>query len=1097
MRYEVPLDIDPADIIAAVGESTYARGRTYARQGRVERAMWRAKAGVVVGTVHGTARKPYTTTARLAEDGGFDHGQCSCPVGHNCKHVVALLLAAADGEASTPGEQQQGGWEQSLQQLCGAKQSTSHPPLGIELTASRGLRGREHNVSARLVRPGKRGGWVAGDLSWSRLDTLHLYGDYDDTQVRLLQELYALAQPPGGAARYPGRYLGYSSADDKHLDLSTFGSRQLWPMLEQARAAGVRLVHGTRRGELDPVCDAEVCLDVTRARSGGLDVMPLLRVDDGGEDFLDGVEPRPLRFVGRTGHGLVFTDRAAAKAAQDPGRWPLWLAKLAKPASEQLQQLVLDGRKLPIPAAGIDRFRDEFYPQLRHTATIVSSDGSFAPPEISEPTLVLSADYREGHELELTWSWRYDVGDSPLTIPLDGPMSDSGVRDLPAEQAIVERLDTGLDRFWLARGGNGQPRTLRDVRLSGVDTMRFTTELLPLLSDTAGLDVAVTGEQPDYREAGESLRIGLSTEESDGRDWFDLGVSITVEGREVPFTDVFTAIARNESHLLLPDGAFFSLEKPELQSLRRLIEEARTLQDVDGDTLRISRFQADLWGELTQLGVIDSQASAWRAQVDGLLALGTLEPPELPATVNAQLRPYQTEGYGWLTFLWRHQLGGILADDMGLGKTLQTLALVSHAKQTSGDMPPFLIVAPASVVSNWAAEAHRFTPDLDVLAVGETLARRGESLADVAAGADVVVTSYTLLRLDFEEYAAGVWSGLVLDEAQFAKNHKSKVYQCARRLPAPFKLAITGTPMENNLMELWSLLSITAPGLFPNPTAFKEYYSRPIERGDEPELLAQLRRRIKPLVKRRTKEQVVADLPSKQEQVLEVELHARHRTIYERHLQRERQKVLKLLDDADRNRFTILRSLTLLRQLSLHPALVDEQYEGVPCGKLDALFEHLAEVADGGHRALVFSQFTGFLGLVRKRLDAEGVPYCYLDGKTRNRADVINRFKDGAAPVFLISLKAGGFGLNLTEADYCFLLDPWWNPATESQAVDRTHRIGQTRNVMVYRLISSDTIEEKVMALKERKAELFDSVMEDGAAFSSAIVADDIRALFE
>ncbi|MGH3467656.1 MAG: DEAD/DEAH box helicase, partial [Thermocrispum sp.] len=435
--------------------------------------------------------------------------------------------------------------------------------------------------------------------------------------------------------------------------------------------------------------------------------------------------------------------------------------------------------------------------------------------------------------------------------------------------------------------------------------------------------------------------------------------------------------------------------------------------------------------------------------------------------------------------------------DMGLGKTLQTLALISHAKQQDPGSAPFLIIAPASVVSNWPAEAQRFTPDVDVVPITETLARRGQPLDEITAGADVVVTSYTLLRLDFDAYAEAAWSGLVLDEAQFAKNHKSKVYQCARRLPAPFKLAITGTPMENNLMELWSLLSITAPGLFPSPARFKDYYAGPIEKGRDTELLAQLRRRIRPLLMRRTKEQVVSDLPAKQEQVLEVELHPRHRTIYARQLQRERQKVLGLLGDVDRNRFTILRSLTLLRQLSLHAALLDDQHATVPSGKIDALLEQLREVVDGGHRALVFSQFTGFLALVRAGLEAAGVEYCYLDGKTRRRADVISGFKAGSAPVFLISLKAGGFGLNLTEADYCFVLDPWWNPATEAQAVDRTHRIGQTRNVMVYRLIAADTIEQKVMALKARKAELFASVMEDGNAFGTTLGADDIRALFE
>ncbi len=433
---------------------------------------------------------------------------------------------------------------------------------------------------------------------------------------------------------------------------------------------------------------------------------------------------------------------------------------------------------------------------------------------------------------------------------------------------------------------------------------------------------------------------------------------------------------------------------------------------------------------------------------------------------------------------------------MGLGKTLESLALICHARQAEPQSPPFLIIAPTSVAPNWAAEAARFAPGLKVVTITDTLARRGTDLGAIIAGADAVVTSYTLLRMDFDAHAAADWSGLILDEAQYTKNHQSKIYQCARRLPAPFKVAITGTPMENNLMELWSLLSITAPGLFPSPARFREYYARPIEKQSDDELLAQLRRRIKPLVKRRTKEQVAADLPDKQEQVLEIELHPRHRKLYQTHLQHERQKVLGLIGDVNANRFMILRSLTRLRQLSLHAALIDDAHDDVPCSKIDTLTEQLQDVAAGGHRALVFSQFTSFLGHVRARLDMAGISYCYLDGKTRDRAAVLRQFKDGTDPVFLISLKAGGFGLNLTEADYCFLLDPWWNPATEAQAIDRTHRIGQTRNVMVYRLIAKDTIEEKVMALKARKAGLFSDVLDGGNAFGGSLDADDIRGLF-
>jgi len=308
-------------------------------------------------------------------------------------------------------------------------------------------------------------------------------------------------------------------------------------------------------------------------------------------------------------------------------------------------------------------------------------------------------------------------------------------------------------------------------------------------------------------------------------------------------------------------------------------------------------------------------------------------------------------------------------------------------------------------------------------------------------------------------------------------------------------VAMTGTPIENNLMELWSLLSIAAPGLFPSPDRFTDHYRTPIEKHGEVDRLAQLRRRVRPLMLRRTKDQVVRDLPDKQEQVLELDLLPKQKKLYQTYLQRERQKVLGLLGDVQKNRFEIFRSLTLLRQASLDMSLVDAAHGNVPSTKLDALMEILEDVAADGHRALVFSQFTRFLTLARERLEADGVECVYLDGRTRNRGAVVERFRTGTAPAFLISLKAGGTGLTLTEADYCIVLDPWWNPATEAQAVDRAHRIGQTRKVNVYRLVSRGTIEEKVMALKERKAALFDDVLGDGEFASTALTADDIRGL--
>jgi SNF2 family DNA or RNA helicase len=547
--------------------------------------------------------------------------------------------------------------------------------------------------------------------------------------------------------------------------------------------------------------------------------------------------------------------------------------------------------------------------------------------------------------------------------------------------------------------------------------------------------------------------------------------------------------------LIMDTGVYFSLERPEFAQLRDLIEESKALQDRHRPELSISRFQASLWDDLTDLGVAIDQSARWEQAVRGLSDVSAIDDVEPPETLRAQLRPYQLDGYRWLRFLWTHQLGGILADDMGLGKTLQALALICHARLVCPEQPPFLVVAPTSVVSNWLSEAVRFAPDLRVVCLTESASKRSAPSADTVATADLVITSYSLLRIDNDKLTGLDWSGLLLDEAQFVKNHRAKTYQCARRIAAPFKLAMTGTPLENSLMDLWALLSITAPGLFPDPDRFSEYYRRPIERNKDATRLRQLRRRIRPLMLRRTKESVASELPPKQEQVVEVELHPKHRRIYQTHLQRERQKVLGLIEDLDRNRFTVLRSLTLLRRLSLDPALLDDAHNGVPAAKVEVLLEDLSELVGEGHQALVFSQFTTFLTRIRERLKEADISYAYLDGRTRNRERVIQRFRAKDASVFLISLKAGGFGLNLAEADYCFVLDPWWNPATEAQAVDRTHRIGQTKTVMVYRLVAKDTIEQKVMDLKTRKEELFASIVGSEALAGASLTAEELRGL--
>ncbi|MFA7267685.1 MAG: DEAD/DEAH box helicase, partial [Candidatus Nanopelagicales bacterium] len=759
-----------------------------------------------------------------------------------------------------------------------------------------------------------------------------------------------------------------------------------------------------------------------------------------------------------------------------------------------------------IPAEDLAEFQFSYYPLIRDQAGVVSGDGSVELPEISAPKLKLAVTFAPKHLVTLDWAFTYSVGDRDVEFQL----TDSALvgRDTKAERDLLEMLDDlGADALWNPLFHGLARRT--SVALVGMDTSDFARKALPELIADPRIDVVVSGEPADYSEADAPPLISVTTSDSEDPDWFELNVAVSIDGESVELAPLLLALGSGDEYLLLDSGTSFRLDRPELNSLRDLIEEARGLADTSGNSLRLTRLHVGLWEDLVNLGVVAEQSTRWRDSVRQLLsasALATLDaevgseaaPLALPDDFGTELRPYQQAGYEWLCQLWDLRLGGILADDMGLGKTVQTLALASraaHARQLGANGTPLLIVAPTSVVATWAEQAQRFCPQLRTATINETQNRSGVPLSEAADGADIVVTSYALFRIDAEAYQQIPWSGLVLDEAQFVKNHQSKTYQAARRLKADFKLAITGTPMENSLMDLWSMLSIAAPGLFPNPKRFTQDYLKPIEQGKDPEVLDRLRRRVRPLMLRRTKDQVALDLPPKTEQVLHVPLHSRHRRIYDTHLNRERQRLLGMLDDMNRNRIEILKSLTTLRQLSLDAALLDPAHDQkVPSAKIDVLVEQLQEVAAEGHRALVFSQFTRFLGRVRDRLSAEGIQTCYLDGRTRDRQRRIDEFVNGTAPAFLISLKAGGFGLNLTAADYVYVLDPWWNPAAEAQAVDRTHRIGQERPVMVYRLISTGTIEEKVMALQDRKRELFAAVM-DGGTTGAPLTPDDIRAL--
>ncbi|WP_323960396.1 helicase [Arthrobacter sp. JZ12] len=1071
--------IDVADIIRMVGGAAFQRGQVYARDDLVQGLSFEPDSRMLSARVLGSSPAPYRTQLYLVQKGdGRYHlrdSACSCPIAMDCKHVAAVALRSNIENLRTSQELTApkppagpAGWQESLTGLLSAREHddgalTEVPPTAMGLqfdmrpvTGPAGHHRRGYQGFKLGVRPvirNSKGNWVKNNLAWGNI-SYQTYGlRLDPDQHRWFAQFPALHRGTG---------VSYFGNNDSWLHLDDFSNPLLWQLLAEARRLGIAFVGSKKSVRVHLAGQAVLLLDAT-TEDGEVHLCPAINID--GENH----SPQTAHLIGNHGIYTVSGDDV------------ITLAPTTRKLTEQNRELIERTRPVRIPEAEKQEFLTGFYPRLIQSIDVVSSDGSVTFPEILPPTLVLTATYT-GEQLELHWDWAYLTGGTETRRPLKDSNDDGAYRDAAAEAAALQAARDAL-------GG----RLVKDRVLTDMEMVDFTEGVLPRLEQAEGVRVDVVGNKPTFTELTETPQLVISTVDTEDRDWFDLGVLVTVEGRKVPFDHIFTALAKGINRIKLVDNSYLSLKQPIFDQLRQLIDEAQALNEWETG-LRINRYQATLWAEFEDLAEETEQAQAWRTAVQGLLSLTELTPVQLPSGLQASLRPYQVDGFNWLAFLWSHGLGGVLADDMGLGKTLQTLALLVHAKE-QGETRPFLVVAPTSVVPNWVAEAGKFAPGLRVTGITDTQAKSGVPLKEQVEGADVVITSYTLFRLDNAAYGGQDWAGLILDEAQFVKNHAAKIHRCAKELPAPFKLAITGTPMENNLMELWAMFSITAPGLFPSSRAFTEEYRTPIEKQGNTERLQRLRRRIRPLMMRRTKESVAADLPPKQEQVLAVDLHPRHRKIYQTHLQRERQKLLGLIEDLDRNRMIVFRSLTLLRMLSLDASLVEPEYEGVPSAKLDVLFEQLEDVLAEGHRALIFSQFTSYLKRAAARLDQQGIQYAYLDGSTRKRAEVIDSFKNGPAPVFLISLKAGGFGLNLTEADYCFLLDPWWNPASESQAVDRTHRIGQTRNVMVYRMVSSDTIEEKVMKLKEQKAKLFSSVMDDDAVFSSALTADDIKEL--
>ncbi|MEO7190355.1 MAG: DEAD/DEAH box helicase [Vicinamibacterales bacterium] len=585
-----------------------------------------------------------------------------------------------------------------------------------------------------------------------------------------------------------------------------------------------------------------------------------------------------------------------------------------------------------------------------------------------------------------------------------------------------------------------------------------------------------------------------------GIDWFDLAGTVQFGDAHVPIVQALAALNANRATVRLDDGTLGLLPEDWLARYGPLTSAG----EIDGERVRFTRQQASLLDALLAGREADAAIrvdEAFDRIRQELARFERIEPVAPPPSFQGTLRPYQLDGLGWFGFLRQFGFGGCLADDMGLGKTIMVLALLEERRLGSAEMssaaPPVcsLVVVPRSLIGNWIAEARRFTPGLRV--VDYSHASRGADVSEALAGCDVALVTYGTLRRDIGMLSGVEFDYVILDEAQAIKNAATASAKAARLLRARHRLVLSGTPIENHLGELWSLFEFLNPGVLGRSTVFQRATGM-VTAGADVEMTKAVARGLRPFILRRTKEQVARDLPSRTEQTIACELSARERSIYEALRRQYRGSVLERIERVGlaKSKMHVLEALLRLRQASCHPGLIYPARKSDSSAKFDVLVPRLAEVLAEGHKALVFSQFTTLLGLLRTRLDTAGVTYEYLDGRTRDREERVRRFQeDASVGVFLISLKAGGVGLNLTAAEYVFLLDPWWNPAVEAQAIDRAHRIGQTREVFAYRLIAKDTIEEKVLQLQQSKRELADAVLSADAVGLRRIGREDLELL--
>jgi non-specific serine/threonine protein kinase len=760
---------------------------------------------------------------------------------------------------------------------------------------------------------------------------------------------------------------------------------------------------------------------------------------------------------------------------------------------------ILPSFPIVIPAQQVDIFREQYFVQIAQVLPIKSDIVHWRDVNADPvPRLYLHDDKQSSpadKDNVLRADLRFGYGDYELPLAKDESFA---VETIPESWDLVRihRQPAREDYFYqlmtdpsyrLKRANSEHPYGTLELR-ARAHPYDFLLHSIPQLTKAGfeiyGEDTLKLGK---INRSTATLRVSITS----GIDWFDLKTVVEFGDQQISFHDVRKALKRREHYIKLADGSIGQIPEEWLEKYKHLWNLAEETEE----GFRVSDFHIPLLDKLLEEDEALHPPSELDQRRDRLRAFERIAQKPLPKGFVGKLRPYQKHGFDWLHFLREYKFGGILADDMGLGKTVQVLTYLLSLKEQSRAESAALLVVPKSLIANWQRESEKFTPSLRFLEYMGNFRNKDTAIFN---DYDVVLTTYGTMLRDVEILHGYHFNHVILDESQAIKNPLAKSAKAARLLKADHRLVMTGTPVENNTFELWSQFAFLNPGLLGNMDYFKHAFATPIESGGDEKAMATLRSLVYPFILRRTKEQVAPELPPRTERIVYTDMEPAQKKLYTQTREKYRAELIGLIESEGMNdaRFKILEGLLRLRQIAIHPALVDSSYKG-ESPKFEILLETLETLQAENHKALIFSQFVETLRLIRFELDARDMKYVYLDGRTPNRQSRVDLFQnDPSFPFFLISLKAGGVGLNLTAADYVIHLDPWWNPAVEMQASDRAHRIGQKKPVFIYKIIARDTVEEKILQLQEKKRALVKSIISNESSFFKSLTKDDIKALF-